>query len=157
MRNTQEFISRKIMLSQHSPGKGELSGMQNPARLATSHHRHGNSVFPVRGAGSWEGTYKRTRKNLKTAVRKQTKKTHWKFICLCGIFQFWRIGKCSWGTFSSDFSDHLHYSAWAGLGFSRCKFSAKQPASAEPALLLRNKSAGFQTIRKGIPTAGELA
>lgn len=54
------------------------------------------------------------------------------------------------------FSDHLGYSAWVGLDFSHWKFSAKQPTSAEPALLLRNKSAGFQTIRKGIPTAGEL-
>lgn len=43
------------------------------------------------------------------------------------------------------------------LDFSCCKFCAKQPASAEPALLPRNKSAGLQTIRKGIPAAGDLA
>lgn len=40
------------MLSQHSPGKGEPSGLQNPACLATSHHRLLNSVYPVRDAGS---------------------------------------------------------------------------------------------------------
>lgn len=36
------------MLSQHSPGKGELSGMQNPACLAPSYYRPWNSVYPVR-------------------------------------------------------------------------------------------------------------
>lgn len=43
------------------------------------------------------------------------------------------------------------------LDFRHYKFSANQPTSAEPALLLRNKSTGLQTIRKGIPAAGEIA
>lgn len=42
--------------------------------------------------------------------RQQSKGTHSKLYCLCGNFQFWQSGKCWWGTFSSDFSDHLHYS-----------------------------------------------
>lgn len=87
-----------------------------------------------------KGHMKEFEKILKTAVRQQTKGTHWKFKCLCGILTFWQTVKCSWGAFSSDFSDHLCYSAWIGLDFSHCKFSAKQPTSAEPALLLRHKS-----------------
>lgn len=154
---SENLFQRKIILPRSSSGKGELSGVLSPACLATPCHRHWNPVYLFKDAGSWRDIWKKAEKFWKLPGRQQSKGTHSKLNCLCGNFQFWQIGKCWWGTFSSDFSDDLHYSTCDWFRLQPLQILCQAAYFSWASSSTEEQVSRTQTIREGIPEAWELA
>ena len=109
----RRFISKKITLPRSSPGKGELSVAPSYAALQTLEL----SVLLQRCRQLGRDIRKKAEKFWKLPGGQQSEGAHSTLNCLCGDFQYWQTGKCWWGTFSSECSDHLRYSTcdWFSL------------------------------------------
>lgn len=142
---SENLFQKKIILPRSSSGKGELSGVLNPACLATPCHRHWNPVYPFKDAGSWEGAFERKQRSFENCLAGSSPKEliqNW--IASVEISNFDKLVNADEEPFHLTFLTISITQPVIDLDFSHCKFSAKQPTWAEPALLLRNKSAGLR-------------